>query len=143
MCSDSRTSRRMVASGCSHCYGNGVHVRRFSFCFQSECPLSMHKATARSKAEPPKTRPMNWLWQVGLVVVSAVIVFAVVRGRKPVPAERHALSPGPAPPGMAWIPGGEFSMGCVDPRDLPHGGHEAMTDARPLHRVAVDGFWID
>jgi formylglycine-generating enzyme len=86
---------------------------------------------------------MNWLWQVGLVVVSAVIVFAVVRARKPVPAEPHALSLGPAPPGMVWIPGGEFSMGCVDPRDLPHGGHEAMTDARPIHRVSVDGFWID
>ncbi len=24
-------------------------------------------------------------------------------------------SPGPAPEGMAWIPGGEFSMGCADP----------------------------
>jgi formylglycine-generating enzyme len=44
---------------------------------------------------------------------------------------------------MVWIPGGEFSMGSADPHNLPHGGPDAMTDARPIHRVAVDGFWID
>ncbi len=48
-----------------------------------------------------------------------------------------------APEGMIWIPGGEFSMGCEDPRGLSCGGHEAMNDARPIHRVYVDGFWID
>ena len=51
--------------------------------------------------------------------------------------------PGPAPEGMVWIPGGEFSMGCEDPRRLPHGGPDAMPDARPIHRVFVDGFWMD
>jgi formylglycine-generating enzyme len=44
---------------------------------------------------------------------------------------------------MVWIPGGEFSMGSPDPRSLPHGGPDAMADARPIHRVAVDGFWMD
>jgi formylglycine-generating enzyme required for sulfatase activity len=44
---------------------------------------------------------------------------------------------------MVWIPGGEFSMGCLDPRGLPHGGPDGMTDARPIHRVHVDGFWMD
>jgi formylglycine-generating enzyme required for sulfatase activity len=34
-------------------------------------------------------------------------------------------------------------MGAADPRGLPHGGHEPMTDARPIHRVYVDGFWMD
>lgn len=43
-------------------------------------------------------------------------------------------APAPAPEGMVWIPGGEFSMGCED---------AAMRDARPFHRVAVDGFWMD
>ena len=47
------------------------------------------------------------------------------------------------PAGMALIPGGEFSMGCNDPRSLPHGGHEAMEDCRPIHRVYVDGFLMD
>jgi formylglycine-generating enzyme len=42
--------------------------------------------------------------------------------------------PGPAPDGMVWIPVGEFSMGSEE---------EMFTDARPVHRVAVDGFWMD
>jgi formylglycine-generating enzyme required for sulfatase activity len=44
---------------------------------------------------------------------------------------------------MVWIPGGEFSMGSPDPRSVPHGGPDAMSDARPIHRVYVDGFWMD
>jgi formylglycine-generating enzyme required for sulfatase activity len=47
------------------------------------------------------------------------------------------------PPGMVWIPGGEFSMGCADPRGTAHGGPDAMADARPIHRVHVDAFWMD
>ena len=52
-------------------------------------------------------------------------------------------APAPAPEGMAWIPGGEFSMGAVDPRGTMGGGPDAMSDARPIHRVHVDGFWMD
>ena len=52
-------------------------------------------------------------------------------------------APTPAPAGMVWIPGGEFSMGCLDPRSLPHGGPDPMADARPVHRVRVNGFWMD
>jgi formylglycine-generating enzyme required for sulfatase activity len=44
---------------------------------------------------------------------------------------------------MVWIPGGEFSMGCDDPRVCPCGGPDSMPDARPIHRVYVDGFWMD
>jgi formylglycine-generating enzyme len=40
----------------------------------------------------------------------------------------------PAPAGMVWIPGGTFWMGCQDC---------GMPDALPVHRVAVDGFWMD
>ena len=43
-------------------------------------------------------------------------------------------SDGNTPAGMVWIPGGEFWMGSDD---------EAFPDARPVHRVAVEGFWID
>lgn len=50
---------------------------------------------------------------------------------------------GPAPDGMVWIPGGEFSMGSSDPTCLSCGGNDAMPDARPIHRVYVDGFWMD
>lgn len=40
-----------------------------------------------------------------------------------------------APPGMVWIEGGEFTMGSVDPL--------ARKDESPIHRVRVDGFWMD
>ena len=55
-----------------------------------------------------------------------------------------AKLPGPAPAGMVWIPGGEFSMGARDPSD-PHDevGMQATADSRPIHRVYVDGFWMD
>jgi sulfatase modifying factor 1 len=57
--------------------------------------------------------------------------------------ENQAPAPGPAPAGMVWIPGGEFSMGSKDPRGDICGGNEPMDDARPVHRVYVDGFWMD
>ena len=39
----------------------------------------------------------------------------------------------PAREGMRWIPGGEFLMGS----------EEFYPEERPVHRVAVDGFWMD
>ena len=47
------------------------------------------------------------------------------------------------PDGMAWIPGGEFSMGANDPPDMDVVGMKATQDARPIHRVYVDDFYID
>jgi formylglycine-generating enzyme required for sulfatase activity len=44
---------------------------------------------------------------------------------------------------MVWIPGGEFSMGVENPSDDPALGPDPMDDARPIHRVSVDGFWMD
>jgi len=55
----------------------------------------------------------------------------------------NSPAPGPAPKGMVWIPGGEFSMGAEDPRGMPGGGMQSMDDSRPIHRVYVDGFWMD
>jgi sulfatase modifying factor 1 len=52
-------------------------------------------------------------------------------------------APAPAPAGMVWIPGGEFSMGSQDTRQMMCGGPDAMSDARPIHRVYIDGFWMD
>lgn len=54
-----------------------------------------------------------------------------------------AAAPKPAPEGMVWIPGGEFSMGsdksCESICDLPG----VAQDASPIHRVHVDPFWMD
>ena len=47
------------------------------------------------------------------------------------------------PEGMVIIPGGEFSMGGVNPVGMMDGGKENMNDARPVHRVYVDGFFMD
>jgi formylglycine-generating enzyme len=43
-------------------------------------------------------------------------------------------SGGPAPAGMVWIRGGEFQMGSEE---------GSFGDARPVHKVKVDGFWAD
>lgn len=48
-------------------------------------------------------------------------------------ADRSA--PGAAPAGMVWVPGGRFLMGSEAPRALPNEG--------PVHRVEVDGFFMD
>ncbi|MCE9631596.1 MAG: formylglycine-generating enzyme family protein [Planctomycetia bacterium] len=97
------------------------------------------------------------LWLVPCAL--AVAVWAVGRparqpagGRAEVAPTRGAFAPtipapgpasGEAPSGMAWISGGEFSMGCADPRGVQFGGSDPMTDARPIHRVRVGGFWMD
>jgi len=59
--------------------------------------------------------------------------------------ENQAKAPGPAPEGMVWIPGGEFSMGCVMPSEgvCTMATMNALNDAQPVHRVYVDGFWMD
>lgn len=40
-----------------------------------------------------------------------------------------------APPGMVWIPGGEFTMGSDGPLAKPN--------EKPAHKVRVNGFWMD
>jgi formylglycine-generating enzyme required for sulfatase activity len=44
---------------------------------------------------------------------------------------------------MMWIPGGEFSMGAADPPEITEVGMNGTRDARPIHRVYVDGFFMD
>jgi formylglycine-generating enzyme len=43
--------------------------------------------------------------------------------------------PPAAPPGMVWVPGGEFTMGTDSDLGWP--------DEKPAHRVRVNGFWMD
>jgi len=82
---------------------------------------------ARQAGRPP--RPAD-------AVVTAGAAFGATTGGTPTPS-------GTPPAGMVWIPGGEFSMGCADPRGIPYGGTDPMNDARPIHRVRVAGFWMD
>jgi formylglycine-generating enzyme len=118
----------------------------------------------QDRAPSSRRKPVRWI-VAGGVAVAAVAVLAVVRpatsGSTSMPAASQKPStvaaatpfgptiankdpaPGPAPKGMVWIPGGEFTMGTLDPRGCVCGGPDAMRDARPLHRVYVDGFWMD
>jgi len=52
-------------------------------------------------------------------------------------------APGPALEGMVWIPGGEFSMGSDAAGESLCGLPGVTRDAQPIHRVYVDGFWMD
>src|SRR5262245_65557474 len=55
------------------------------------------------------------------------------------PADSHDVAstapPGHAPPGMVWVPGGQFEMGDEGPRATPAEG--------PVHSVRVDGFFME
>jgi formylglycine-generating enzyme len=51
--------------------------------------------------------------------------------------------PGNPPAGMVWIPGGEFSMGAAEVPGMNHVGMQATQDSQPVHRVYVDGFWME
>jgi formylglycine-generating enzyme required for sulfatase activity len=100
-----------------------------------------------------------------LIVVSASIAFSVIRWPHLSPTNRVEAGlritessepsafgstisnadtvPAPSLHGMAWIPGGEFSMGAMEPPAMDEVGTHAAVDARPIHRVYVDGFWMD
>jgi len=49
----------------------------------------------------------------------------------------------PWPEGMVWIPGGEFAMGSDETGESLCGLPGVTRDAQPIHRVWVDGFWMD
>src|SRR5262245_59240659 len=57
--------------------------------------------------------------------------------------ENTMRPPSPAPEGMVWIPGGEFSMGSDETGESLCGLPGVTRDAQPVHRVYVDGFWMD
>lgn len=85
--------------------------------------------------------------QIALMLVLGAVAFGVSFGlsrmMRPgdVPPEQvkkaspTGSDPGVDRPGMVWIPGGEFRMGTGD--------KDAWDDEKPIHRVRVDGFWID
>jgi sulfatase modifying factor 1 len=106
---------------------------------------------------PPSSFTDAWKWVVAVGVIAGLAVLAIsaMRARPPATetraspgflptAENRDPPPGAAPEGMVWIPGGEFSMGAQDPPDMNDTvGMQATTDSRPVHRVFVDGFWMD
>lgn len=55
------------------------------------------------------------------------------------PVKKNA-SPEKVPEGMVWIPGGTYSRG--EDRDIP-GARSKYPEETPVHKVTVDGFWMD
>jgi len=124
------------------------------------------KKRSRTQSSQPFPIPRRPLWiLMTLITVSAVAAVAMFRpwplssaskveAGQPVAeaAEAAAFGPTipvafrvspPSPRGMVWIPGGEFSMGAIDSPAVDAIGMHAAADARPIHRVYVDGFWMD
>jgi len=85
---------------------------------------------SRDRATPVQTSPAS------SASVAPKIAFEPTIANRNIPAA-------PAPAGMVWIPGGEFSMGAQDASDMNDVGMEATVDSRPIHRVYVDGFFMD
>lgn len=70
------------------------------------------------------------------IIAVAILLFAGVAGylmynKKP----GDSKPAGDAPEGMAWIPGGQFTMGSDDPM--------AWEEEKPAHQAKVHGFWMD
>lgn len=82
---------------------------------------------------------------LAILALASMVALLAAEVRAPFkPTVPNAARPsGPAPAGMVWIPGGEFSMGTDDPTKELCGGPDVMLDARPIHRVYVDAFWMD
>ena len=70
----------------------------------------------------------KWYLACALIALMALVVSRRIAADH----NTRAAQPDPAPEDMALIPAAEFWM-----------GDESFPDARPVHRVGVDGFWID
>jgi formylglycine-generating enzyme len=84
-------------------------------------PISFAVAGGQAECLTPSSRA------AGILATAAVSPAAVT--------EKSTMPPEPYPPGMVWIPGGEFNRGGIGP--------EARPDEFPVHKVRVAGFWMD
>ena len=75
-------------------------------------------------------------------LASAAPMASAISGFAPTVAGTVA-APSSGPVGMVWIPGGEFSMGSDADSESLCSLPGVMRDALPIHRVVVDGFWMD
>jgi len=120
----------------------------------------MSKRVQPRRAERPPRNVARYAWPIGIALITIAVVSGIVlRSGSGRTSESVAMPPDvflvtrenptsprePAPEGMVWIAGGEFSMGAADPRaaDDNDVGMRATDDSRPVHRVYVDGFWMD
>src|SRR5205823_11600970 len=88
-----------------------------------QCTMSRKPKSVAPPSHPERTR-------FALILLLGLTAFGATYGIVLFVQSRNA------PPGMVWIPGGEFTMGSES--TLPRQQNE-----RPTHRVRVDGFWMD
>lgn len=140
--------------------------------------MSFFPLTTATKAVPPVRMAFSqWVTTEAAALAAGLALVAVLGGCKPsnqnapstssqksaipsVPAVPATNAPAheaeKAPEGMAWIPGGTFTMGGPDvdvvarERAATRPGEPVCSgllagfpDARPLHPVTVAGFWMD
>jgi len=86
----------------------------------------MSRKRNKQRPVPPQLQSERriGLWWILAVTIVATSIAGLV----------YAFWPKPAPAGMVWIPGGTFWRGSDDDR---------FPDARPVHQVELDGFWMD
>ena len=106
-------------------------------------PLKLNAAMARRAHSSGE-----WFF-VALVIGSLTVSAQPVASTNP-PAspfqptvENKTPAPVPAPEGMVWVPGGEFSMGSDESGESLCSLPGVTRDSQPIHRVYVDGFWMD
>jgi len=118
-----------------------------------------HRPAAKNTQRPSRPGPLRWVI-IAVAVLAGVV--ALVKYRSPPSATagqggreaelsstfaptipNRTPAPAPAPSGMVWIPGGEFSMGSDAASESLCGLPGITRDAQPIHRVYVDGFWMD
>jgi formylglycine-generating enzyme required for sulfatase activity len=117
--------------------------------------------SGRKESQKPRRRVRTGFLAITALAATGVVGVVVLTRPKTTPSsapdalssapefvatvENAAPGGGPAPEGMVWIPGGEFSMGAADPPGADNNGvgMRATDDSRPIHRVYVDGLWMD
>ncbi len=117
----------------------GAAIWKFSFTHTAvAAPVLSPSVTSAVKAPPEPTPKAMPATAEPMAASANTVTFAPTIPNKAMPTEK-------APSGMVWIPGGEFSMGAQNPPDMEHDhvGMKATEDSRPIHRVYVDGFWMD
>jgi formylglycine-generating enzyme len=101
--------------------------------------------TGVASATPDKSGHL--VLQRGAFALAAALFAAAALEATDAPSPFQATMPGPAPSaapeGMVWIPGGEFSMGSDAGSDSLCSMSGTTQDALPVHRVQLDGFWMD
>ena len=128
--------------------------------------MAKRRQTYPPRQEEPRPTTPDATKKLRVLLIIALVVFSMtwlIRARhgmasmketETVSGSEHRVrfeptvsntSPAPAtdPQGMAWIPGGEFTMGAQDSPDMNQVGMKATIDSRPFHRVYVDGFYMD